>query len=83
MFNGEQVNDHIEQDDHTDNIVEDDGTNTLMHTNNVVCILIIEVGKVDVSYEYQGLFVVVLHSHVGPYWECAQHGCGILGEIAN
>ena len=31
MFNGEQVNDHIEQDDHTDNVVEDDGTNTLIH----------------------------------------------------
>ena len=31
MFNGEQVNDHIEQDDHTDNIVEYDGTNTLIH----------------------------------------------------
>ena len=30
MFNGEQVNDHIEQDDHTDNVVEDDGTNTLI-----------------------------------------------------
>ena len=26
MFNGEQVNDHIEQDDHAD-----DGTNTLIH----------------------------------------------------
>ena len=24
MFNGEQVNDHIEQDDHTDNVVEDE-----------------------------------------------------------
>ena len=31
MFNGEQVNDHIEQDDHTDNVIEDDGTNTLIH----------------------------------------------------
>ena len=31
MFNGEQVNDHIEQDYHTDNVVEDDGTNTLIH----------------------------------------------------
>ena len=31
MFNGEQVNDHIEQNDHTDNVVEDDGTNTLIH----------------------------------------------------
>ena len=31
MFNGEHVNDHIEQDDHTDNVVEDDGTNTLIH----------------------------------------------------
>ena len=31
--NGEQVNDHIEQDDHTDNIVEDDGTNTLIHAS--------------------------------------------------
>ena len=31
MFNGEQVNDHIEQDDHIDNVVEDDGTNTLIH----------------------------------------------------
>ena len=31
MFNGEQVNDHIEQDDHTDDIVENDGTNTLIH----------------------------------------------------
>ena len=31
MFDGEQVNDHIEQDDHTDNVVEDDGTNTLIH----------------------------------------------------
>ena len=31
MFNGEQVNDHIEQDDHTDNVVEDDDTNTLIH----------------------------------------------------
>ena len=31
MFNGEKVNDHIEQDDHTDNVVEDDGTNTLIH----------------------------------------------------
>ena len=28
MFNGEQVNDHIEQDHHAD---EDDGTNTLIH----------------------------------------------------
>ena len=25
------MNDHIEQDDHTDNVVEDDGTNTLIH----------------------------------------------------
>ena len=31
IFNGEQVNVHIEEDDHTDNIVEDDGTNTLIH----------------------------------------------------
>ena len=31
MFNGEQVNDHIEQYDHTDNVIEDDGTNTLIH----------------------------------------------------
>ena len=31
MFNGEQVNDHIEQDDHTNNVVEDDCTNTLIH----------------------------------------------------
>ena len=30
MFNGEQVNDRIEEDDHLDNVVEDDGTNTLM-----------------------------------------------------
>ena len=27
MINGEQVNDPIEEDDHTDNLVEDDGTN--------------------------------------------------------
>ena len=31
MLNGEQVNDPIEEDDHTDNIVGDDGTNTLIH----------------------------------------------------
>ena len=31
MFNGEQVIDHIEEDDHTDNAVEDDGTQTLIH----------------------------------------------------
>ena len=31
MFNGEQVIDHIEEDDHTDNVVEYDGTNTLIH----------------------------------------------------
>ena len=31
MFNGEQVNDHIEQDDHANNVIEDDGTNTLIH----------------------------------------------------
>ena len=31
MFNGEQVNDHIEQDDHADNVIEDDGTNILIH----------------------------------------------------
>ena len=31
MLNGEQVNNPIEEDDHTDNIVEDDGTNTLIH----------------------------------------------------
>ena len=31
MNNGEQVNDHIEEDDHTDNIVEYDGTNTSIH----------------------------------------------------
>ena len=31
MFNGERVNDHIEQDDHTNNVVEDDGKNTLIH----------------------------------------------------
>ena len=31
MFNGEQVNDHIEQDEHADDVIEDDGTNTLIH----------------------------------------------------
>ena len=31
MFNRELVNDNIEQDDHTDNAVEDYGTNTLIH----------------------------------------------------
>ena len=31
MNNGEQVNDPIEEDDHTDIIVEDDGTHTLIH----------------------------------------------------
>ena len=31
MNNGEQVNNHIEEDDYIDNIVEDDGTNTLIH----------------------------------------------------
>ena len=31
MNNGEQVNDHIEEDDYIDNIVEDDGANTLIH----------------------------------------------------
>ena len=30
MLNGEQVNDPIEEDDHIDNVVEDDGTNTLI-----------------------------------------------------
>ena len=34
MFNGEQMNDHIEQDDHTDNVAEDDGTNTLIHVGH-------------------------------------------------
>ena len=31
MLNGEQVNDPIEEDNHSDNVVEDDGTNTLIH----------------------------------------------------
>ena len=31
MLNGEQVNDPIEKDDHNNNVVEDDGTNTLIH----------------------------------------------------
>ena len=31
MNNGEQVNNPIEEDDNTDNVVEDDGTNTLFH----------------------------------------------------
>ena len=31
MNNEEQVNDHIEEDDHTDNIVEGDSTNALIH----------------------------------------------------
>ena len=31
MLNGEQVNDHIEEDDHIDKVVEDDSTNTLIH----------------------------------------------------
>ena len=31
MFNGEQVKDHIKQDNHVDDVVEDDGTNTLIH----------------------------------------------------
>ena len=31
MINGEQVNDPIEEDDHIDNVVEDAGTNTLIH----------------------------------------------------
>ena len=31
MFNGEHVNDPIEEDDHTDNVVEDDGSHTLIH----------------------------------------------------
>ena len=31
MFNGEQVIDHIEEDDYTDNVFEDDGTNTFIN----------------------------------------------------
>ena len=31
MLKGEQVNDPIEEDDQIDNIVENDGTNTLIH----------------------------------------------------
>ena len=31
MFIGEQVIDHIEEYDHTNNVVEDNGTNTLIH----------------------------------------------------
>ena len=31
MLNGEQVNDPIEEDDHTNNVVEYDGTNKLIH----------------------------------------------------
>ena len=31
MINGEQVNDHIEEDDTTDTIIECNGTNTLIH----------------------------------------------------
>ena len=31
MLNGEQVNVHIEEDDHNGNVVEDDGKNTLIH----------------------------------------------------
>ena len=30
MFNGEQVNDHIGQDDHDNDVIEYDGTNTLI-----------------------------------------------------
>ena len=30
MFNGEQVIDHIEEDDHTDNVVEDDDRNIII-----------------------------------------------------
>ena len=37
MNNEEQVNDHIEEDNHTNTIVEDDNTNTLIHdTFNVI-----------------------------------------------
>ena len=37
MLNGEQVNDPIEEDDHIDNVVEDYGTNTLIHDSfNVI-----------------------------------------------
>ena len=37
MLNGEQMNDHIEENDHTDNVVENDGTNTLIHDSfNVI-----------------------------------------------
>ena len=37
MLNGEQVNDHIEEDDHTNNVVEDDGTHRLVHDSfNVI-----------------------------------------------
>ena len=31
MLNGEQVKDRIEEYDHIDNVVEDDGTNTFIH----------------------------------------------------
>ena len=37
MFNGEQVNDHIEQHDYANDVIEDDGTNTLIHDSfNVI-----------------------------------------------
>ena len=37
MNNWEHVNDHIEEDPHTDNIVDDDGTNILIHDSfNVI-----------------------------------------------
>ena len=37
MFNGEKVIDHIEEDDHTNNVVEYDGTNTVNYDSfNVI-----------------------------------------------
>ena len=36
MLNGEHVNDHIEEDDHTDNVVEDDSANTLIHDHLIL-----------------------------------------------
>ena len=65
MNNEEQVNDNIEEDDHTDNIVEADSTNTLIHdTFNV---------RMDDDHETTGFDDVhdlpLLEKAFGPLYE--------------
>ena len=78
------MNDHIEQDDHTDNVVEDDGTNTLIHDSfNVRIMMMMKMIMKILMTLMMFMIYLFLRRHMNPFMKALQNKSSLCCIVDN